>query len=37
MLLPPGTGRLRFLSNLVSYGHECVTAFHFDFADWELG
>lgn len=28
--------RLRFLSNLVSSGHECVNAFHFDFAVWEL-
>ena len=28
--------RLRFLSNLVSCGHECVNAFHFDFAVWEL-
>lgn len=37
ILLPRGTGRLGFLSNLLSDGRDCLNALHFDFAECEHG
>lgn len=37
ILLPRGTGRPGFPSNLVSDGRECLNAIHFDSAECEHG